>query len=83
MIYAACRPRCVKLLWYQIPADPVWCLGKLPPVAMHKFITTQFGGIVNGIRQMCKPVIAAVNGFAMGVAMFTVLRCLPLTLVRA
>lgn len=49
--------------------------GDLPPAVLHEFVRVEFGGVIHGIVSTDKPVIAAVNGHAMGVACFTVLAC--------
>jgi 2-(1,2-epoxy-1,2-dihydrophenyl)acetyl-CoA isomerase len=49
--------------------------GDLPPAESHEFVRREFGGVVNQIVSMDTPVVAAVNGHAMGVAFFTVLAC--------
>jgi len=49
--------------------------GDLAPAELHEFVRVEFGGVIHGIVAMDKPVIAAVNGHAMGVACFTVLAC--------
>jgi 2-(1,2-epoxy-1,2-dihydrophenyl)acetyl-CoA isomerase len=49
--------------------------GDLSPAELHEFVRVEFGGVIHAIVSMDKPVIAAVNGHAMGVACFTVLAC--------
>jgi 2-(1,2-epoxy-1,2-dihydrophenyl)acetyl-CoA isomerase len=46
-----------------------------PPAEHHAFIRHEFGGLIDQIVGMDKPVVAAVNGHAMGVGFFTVLAC--------
>ena len=38
--------------------------GDLGPIEQHEFVRQEFGGVVQQIVGMSKPVIAAVNGFA-------------------
>ncbi len=49
--------------------------GDMSPAELHEFVRVEFGGVIHSIVAMDKPVIAAVNGYAMGVACFTVLAC--------
>ncbi len=49
--------------------------GELSPAEQYEFIRHEFGGVINQIIGMDKPVIAAVNGHAMGVGFFAVLAC--------
>jgi 2-(1,2-epoxy-1,2-dihydrophenyl)acetyl-CoA isomerase len=45
------------------------------PLERYELIRREFGGLIQQIVAMDKPVVAAVNGFAMGVGLFTVLSC--------
>lgn len=45
------------------------------PAELYEYIRHEFGGVIYRIIDMDKPVIAAVNGHALGVGFFTVLAC--------
>lgn len=45
------------------------------PLETYEFIRREFGGVVMGIADMDKPVVAAVQGVAMGVGFFAALAC--------
>lgn len=45
------------------------------PLETFEFIRQEFGGVVLSIARMDKPVVAAVQGVAMGVGFFTALAC--------
>ena len=45
------------------------------PIEFHSWIVEHFGGVIGAITSSPKPIIAAVNGYAMGVGFFTALSC--------